>query len=98
MLYTPGDRSETMQCSHILVREEALALQVQAELNGGADFAAKARQYSQCTSKSNGGDLGQFHRGELVPAFEAAACVLAVGQTSGIVPTKFGFHLIKRTA
>ena len=98
MLYTPGDRNETMQCSHILVREEAQALQLQAQLNGGADFAETARQHSQCSSRSNGGDLGPFHRGEMVPAFEAAARALAVGQTSGVVPTKFGFHLIKRTA
>lgn len=68
------------------------------DIDGGADFAALAQQHSDCPSKSRGGDLGRFGRGQMVPEFETAAFGLSVGGTSGVVETPFGYHLIHRSA
>jgi peptidyl-prolyl cis-trans isomerase SurA len=64
-------------------------------IQAGADFALMAQQYSDDPSASDGGDLGWFGRNVMVPAFERAAFGLAIGEVSGIVPSRFGFHLIK---
>jgi peptidyl-prolyl cis-trans isomerase SurA len=61
----------------------------------GADFAALAKQYSQGSSKDDGGDLGFFARGTMEPAFEATAFGLKRGEISAPVRTKFGWHVIK---
>lgn len=68
-----------------------------AKIKGGADFAATAKQYSQDTSASNGGDLGFFGKGKMVPEFEKAAFALKVGQVSDVVKTVYGYHIIKVT-
>jgi peptidyl-prolyl cis-trans isomerase C len=70
---------------------------LKSELDGGADFAALARAHSDCPSGSSGGDLGSFGRGQMVGPFENAAFALQVGQTSDVVETDFGYHLIQRT-
>ena len=67
------------------------------KLAGGEDFAALARAHSDCPSGKSGGDLGEFGRGQMVGPFEQAAFGLPIGQTSGVVETDFGYHLIKRT-
>ena len=67
------------------------------ELESGGDFAALARQHSDCGSAQAGGDLGAFGRGQMVKAFEEAAFALGVGDTSVVVETPFGFHIIRRT-
>jgi parvulin-like peptidyl-prolyl isomerase len=63
----------------------------------GADFAALARQVSDCPTAAKGGDLGRFGRGGVLKPIEDAAFGLEVGEVSGIVETEFGFHLVKRT-
>lgn len=65
-------------------------------LNKGEKFANIAKEISLCTSGKRGGDLGTFTRGKMVKEFEAAAFVLQNGQTSPVVKTKFGYHIIKR--
>jgi len=63
----------------------------------GESFGELARAHSDCPSKSDGGDLGRFGRGQMAARFESAAWALAVGEVSGVVHTEFGVHLIKRT-
>lgn len=105
--------ADTVRASHILLmykgserssatrsKEEALTgiEQIKARLDAGGDFAAEARQHSDCPSGQRGGDLGSFGRGQMVGAFEDSAFSLPVGGTSGIVETPFGYHIIRRTA
>lgn len=105
--------SNSVRASHILLmyagsarstatRSKAEAAQqieeLKTKIDGGADFAALAREHSDCPSSAKGGDLGQFGRGQMVPAFENAAFGMNVGDTSGVVETDFGYHLIQRTA
>jgi peptidyl-prolyl cis-trans isomerase C len=69
---------------------------VLAQLKKGAAFADLAKKYSQDPgSAPNGGDLGFFGKGQMVPAFEQAAFGLKPGQTSGVVETPFGYHIIR---
>lgn len=84
-----------VKASHILVASEAKAKALKIMINGGEDFAYLARQYSQCPSKSVGGDLGYFKRGQMVKEFEVVAFDLPIGEVSEPVQTQFGWHLIK---
>jgi len=99
---------ERVRARHILVRvapdapkadrDAALARikEAQAKLKKGEDFAAVAKKYSDDPgSKDRGGDLGYFGRGDMVPQFDKAVASLNVGQTSDIVTTEFGYHLIQ---
>ena len=92
-----GGKSETAHCAHILVKDEKTAQSLLTEIQGGADFAEKARKHSECPSgKQGGGDLGSFGRGQMVKPFEEAAFALQPGEMSGLVKTQFGYHIIKR--
>jgi peptidyl-prolyl cis-trans isomerase C len=100
---------EAVRASHVLVlvpqgADEAarVAARAKAEMvlkkaRGGADFAALARAHSDDASKQRGGDLGFFPKGQMVPAFDAAAFALQPNQISDVVETPFGFHVIKVT-
>ncbi len=100
---TPGQ----VGASHILLRVdddeeeadvEARAAALVAEARGGADFAELARQNSEDESNAaDGGDLGLFGRGQMVPEFEAAAFAMAAGEISDPVRSPFGFHVINVT-
>ena len=84
-----------------VTRSESEARQLAEQLakqakQPGADWNALAQHTDEPGSKETGGDLGAFSRGQMVPAFERVAFGLAVGQTSDIVQTPFGFHVIER--
>ena len=91
LLRVPENATPTQRDS---VKRAAEAIQRQAAA-AGADFAALARQYSQDPSKDNGGDLGFFGRGQMVPQFEGAVDKLQPGQVSPVVESPFGYHVIK---
>jgi len=80
--------------SHILIDTEEAALAVIEEINGGADFAETAKVRSTGPSGPNGGQLGWFGTGAMVPSFEAAVIALEVGAVSAPVQTQFGWHVI----
>ena len=95
---------EEIRASHILLNtagKEEDAVRAQAEdllkqLVAGADFAMLAAEFSEdAGTATNGGDLDYFSRGRMVPEFETAAFALEPGQTSDIVQTQYGFHIIK---
>ena len=84
-----------VNASHILVATAEEALAVIADLEAGADFAEVAREKSTGPSGPNGGELGWFGEGQMVPTFEQAAMALEVGAVSEPVQTQFGWHVIK---
>lgn len=67
----------------------------QKKLKSGAKFEDVAKEMSDDVTKNNGGDLGYFAKGRMVPPFEESAFKMKVGETSGIVETAFGYHIIK---
>jgi len=88
--------STKIHCAHILVKTEKEANAVLEQLKKGDKFSHIAKEVSLCPSKKRGGDLGTFGRGQMVKEFEKAAFDLQKGQTSPIIKTKFGYHIIKR--
>lgn len=88
--------TDKVHCAHILVKTEQEAKAVLDRLNKGEKFANIAQEISLCPSKKRGGDLGTFGRGKMVKEFETGAFALQKGQISGIVKTKYGYHIIKR--
>lgn len=91
-MFKTGD---TVVASHILVDSEELAKEVMVKINGGLAFEEAAEKYSTCPSKAQGGNLGRFGKGQMVPEFEEAAFKIEVGVLSEPVKTQFGYHLIK---
>jgi parvulin-like peptidyl-prolyl isomerase len=85
---------------HILVADEATALSVIEKLNNGGDFAALAKEFSTDGSAANGGDLGWFGTGAMIPEFEAAAFALEKSgdYTPTPVASQYGFHIIQLIA
>ena len=83
-----------IRASHILVGNEKDANNILARLQKGEDFAALAKRFSKCPSKSKGGDLGFFRRGDMVKEFDEAAFAAPVGTPVGPVKTEFGYHII----
>ena len=91
--FTPADE---IHASHILVENEDEAKAIKAELDGGADFATIAKEKSIDPGAANGGDLGFFSAGMMVPQFETAAFALTEpGQISDPVQSQFGWHIIR---
>ncbi len=87
-----------IRASHILVKTEEEAKAIIGELEGGADFAEIAKAKSTDGAAAQGGDLGYFGPGRMVPEFEQAVFALEVGEHSKTpVQTQFGFHVIKVT-
>ena len=92
--YGNAEQETEYNASHILVETEEAALAVIEEIEGGADFAAVAREKSTGPSGPNGGQLGWFGTGAMVPEFEQAVVELEVGAVSAPVKTQFGWHII----
>jgi len=88
--------SNEVHCAHILVKTQKEAKVILERLNAGESFVKIAKEVSLCPSKKRGGDLGTFSRGKMIKEFEKAAFALKKGQTSDIVKTQFGYHIIKR--
>ncbi|NOD94007.1 peptidylprolyl isomerase [Ruegeria sp. HKCCD4884] len=86
---------DEFDASHILVETEEKAKELKAQLDDGADFAELARENSTGPSGPNGGALGWFGKGQMVPEFEGAVIALEKGQISDPVQTQFGWHLVK---
>ncbi len=82
-----------------LTKEDALAQieNLKTQLETGREFSDLAKEFSDCPSSGQGGDLGAFGRGAMVPAFDQAAFGLETNAISDIVETEFGYHLIHRT-
>lgn len=98
---------ETVSARHILIAIDAAddqakkkakqkkADDLRAQLVKGADFEQLARENSDCPSKARGGKLGEFPRGQMVPAFEEVAFSIKTNEISKVVETDFGYHLIQ---
>jgi peptidyl-prolyl cis-trans isomerase C len=86
---------EEFNASHILVKSEIEAMEILSSLGSGSDFSNLAKEKSTGPSGPNGGQLGWFGPGQMVPEFEAAVLVLEVGNVSQPVKTQFGWHIVK---
>ena len=86
---------EEVHARHILVPTEDEAKAILAQLKGGADFAALAKEKSKDPGAAEGGDLGYFTKEQMVPEFAEVAFKLGKGQLSDPVKTQFGWHIIK---
>lgn len=82
---------------HILVADQATCNDLKARIEGGEDFAQVAKQYSECPSGQQGGDLGEFSPGMMVKEFDTVVFSADVGKVHGPVQTQFGYHLIEIT-
>ena len=88
----------TARARHILVPTKEQCDDLKKQINGGADFAALAREHSKCPSGQQGGDLGEFGPGQMVKEFDEVVFHDEVGKAHGPVQTQFGFHLIEITS
>lgn len=85
-----------LRAKHILLTYEFEAKDVLRKIEQGEDFEKLAKDFSQCSSSKNGGDLGEFRKGMMVPLFEKALLKLSVNEVSSVVKTQFGYHIIVR--
>lgn len=89
-------KGESVNASHILVDSEEKANELLSKINAGElSFEDAARNNSTCPSKDNGGNLGEFTKGQMVPEFDEAVFAMKEGEISSPVKTQFGYHLIK---
>lgn len=88
-------KPESIMASHILVEDEEQANNIVKEIKEGLSFEDAALKYSTCPSKQQGGNLGEFGRGQMVPEFDKAAFEMEVGPISDPIKTDFGYHIIK---
>ena len=90
-------RAGKIKASHVLVEKFSKAQELREDLQAGENFENLARQFSTCSSKKKGGNLGEFSKGDMVPEFWNACTKLKIGEISQPVKSKFGYHVIKRT-
>lgn len=82
---------------HILVGDETTCNELKSKIAAGEDFAAIAQQHSKCPSGRNGGDLGTFGPGQMVPEFDKVVFSAPINEVQGPVKTQFGYHLLEVT-
>ena len=83
---------------HILVSTEEQCNDLKSQIENGADFADLAKQHSSCPSGAQGGDLGEFGPGMMVPEFDQVVFSADVNTVQGPVQTQFGYHLLEVTS
>ena len=83
---------------HILVDTEEKCLQLKESIANGEDFGDVAKKHSSCPSGAQGGDLGSFGPGMMVPEFDEVGFSANLGEVHGPVKTQFGFHLLEITS
>ena len=88
----------TAAARHILVSTEEECQALKDQIEGGADFADLAKKHSSCPSGKEGGDLGEFGPGQLVPEFDSVVFSAEHGVVQGPVKTQFGYHLLEVTS
>ena len=90
---------ETVSASHILVDSDEKAAEILAQIQSGEiSFEDAAKAHSSCPSSAQGGSLGEFGHGQMVPEFDEACFSMEVGELRGPVKTQFGYHLIRLDA
>ena len=96
LLMYEGSQGATAKTTR--TKEEAMTLmtEIQERVKQGEKFEDLAMQYSDCPSSKEGGDLGRFGHGQMVPAFDEASFACDVGAVTDIVETAFGYHIIYR--
>jgi peptidyl-prolyl cis-trans isomerase C len=82
---------------HLLVQTEAECESIKQQILGGADFAKLASEHSLCPSGAQGGDLGSFGPGMMVPEFDRVVFSAPLNEVQGPVKTQFGYHLLEVT-
>ena len=82
---------------HILVSTEEACNDLKKKIDGGADFAALAKEHSSCPSGAEGGTLGTFGPGQMVKEFDEVVFSAPIGEVQGPVKTQFGYHLLEIT-
>ncbi len=93
-LFREPDR---VRCRHIVTSKRDKAETIRRLLENGENFASVAQKYSESPDRDNGGDLGYIARGEYPAIFIQACFTLAVGQTSDVLPSEYGFHIFRVT-
>lgn len=93
-----GEIMAKASARHILVEDENKCQQLKSEIEGGTDFAEVAKQHSKCPSGREGGELGEFTPGQMVPEFDQVVFNEEVGKVHGPIKTQFGYHLVEITS
>ncbi|MDA9109853.1 MAG: peptidyl-prolyl cis-trans isomerase C [Woeseiaceae bacterium] len=83
---------------HILVDSEEQCISLKKQIIEGAEFSDLAKQHSSCPSGNQGGDLGEFGPGMMVPEFDKVVFSAEVSSVQGPVKTQFGYHLLEVTS
>ena len=83
---------------HILVESKEACVDLKTQIAAGADFAKLAGEHSRCPSGRDGGALGEFSPGQMVPEFDRVVFSAPVGVVQGPVKTQFGWHLVEVTS
>ena len=83
---------------HILVKTKEACDDLKTQIDTGGDFAELAKKHSQCPSGREGGALGEFGPGQMVPEFDKVVFSAPVGTVQGPIKTQFGWHLVEVTS